>query len=313
MANQGGYSMAITATESECQAIADRFGLTYLSKLQASVQIRPSSSMMISSSSSSMSGNGSSTSSSSSSSIQDLPVEVEGSIIAHLTQTCVRTNEKFEVDVEFPIYSLVRPICMAHLMGGGGSSSSWLLGDDVIIEPMEGSSTKPKRQGSGTADGTPTNKPIKKKKSEKRTQKQQIKKSRQGLDLKDVAALQAAIEASEEYRTGKNSIGRSTARDSNDDLDDDDNSDEEDDDDGNSSHDSSRSASSRNTFYYEGNTSSSSEAAASSAALVEDESIYSSATGVLDVGELVAQTFWLQLDPYPKKPGTGPMEFTITG
>ena len=47
--------------------------------------------------------------------------------------------------------------------------------------------------------------------------------------------------------------------------------------------------------------------------ILEDESIYSLATGNLDIGELVAQTFWLNLDPYPKKPGSGPVEFTISG
>ena len=47
--------------------------------------------------------------------------------------------------------------------------------------------------------------------------------------------------------------------------------------------------------------------------ILEDESIYSLTTGILDVGELVAQTFWLQLDPYPKKPGTGPRTFSISG
>jgi len=45
----------------------------------------------------------------------------------------------------------------------------------------------------------------------------------------------------------------------------------------------------------------------------EDESIYSLSTGQLDVGELVAQSFWLGLDPYPKKPGSGPVEFEISG
>jgi len=34
---------------------------------------------------------------------------------------------------------------------------------------------------------------------------------------------------------------------------------------------------------------------------------------MLDMGELVSQTFWLNLDPYPKKPGSGPVEFTISG
>ena len=46
--------------------------------------------------------------------------------------------------------------------------------------------------------------------------------------------------------------------------------------------------------------------------LMEDESIYP-IDGLLDVGELVSQLFWLKLDPYPKKPGTDPVQKSITG
>jgi len=47
--------------------------------------------------------------------------------------------------------------------------------------------------------------------------------------------------------------------------------------------------------------------------LVEDEAVYSLSSEQLDVGELIAQTFWLQLDPYPKKPGTDPVVWEISG
>jgi hypothetical protein len=46
--------------------------------------------------------------------------------------------------------------------------------------------------------------------------------------------------------------------------------------------------------------------------MMEDEAIYC-LDGPLDVGELVAQFFWLKLDPYPKKPGTDPVQISITG
>jgi len=45
--------------------------------------------------------------------------------------------------------------------------------------------------------------------------------------------------------------------------------------------------------------------------IIEDENIYSGATGQLDVGELVSQMFALKLDPYPKKPGTKPVRLTF--
>ncbi|CAJ1950353.1 unnamed protein product [Cylindrotheca closterium] len=47
--------------------------------------------------------------------------------------------------------------------------------------------------------------------------------------------------------------------------------------------------------------------------ILEDEHIYSLSTGLLDVGELVAQNFWLALDPYPKLPGSDPVEASISG
>lgn len=37
-------------------------------------------------------------------------VAVEGNVMARVTQTCVRTSEKFDVDVEFPLFAIVRPI-----------------------------------------------------------------------------------------------------------------------------------------------------------------------------------------------------------
>lgn len=46
--------------------------------------------------------------------------------------------------------------------------------------------------------------------------------------------------------------------------------------------------------------------------VMEDEAIYS-ADGILDIGELVAQMFWLKLDPYPRKPGSNFVQKSITG
>jgi hypothetical protein len=37
-------------------------------------------------------------------------VEVEGTVVAGVTQTCVRTNEDFDVDLEFAIFAVVRPV-----------------------------------------------------------------------------------------------------------------------------------------------------------------------------------------------------------
>merc|ERR1712150_388265 len=44
----------------------------------------------------------------------------------------------------------------------------------------------------------------------------------------------------------------------------------------------------------------------------EDENVLGS-DGILDVGELVSQLFRLKLDPYPKKPGSEPVSYSISG
>jgi hypothetical protein len=46
--------------------------------------------------------------------------------------------------------------------------------------------------------------------------------------------------------------------------------------------------------------------------LMEDDNIYAT-NGRLDIGELVAQLFWLDLDPYPRKPGSEFLQFSISG
>ena len=46
--------------------------------------------------------------------------------------------------------------------------------------------------------------------------------------------------------------------------------------------------------------------------IIEDEAILGE-NGLLDLGELVAQMFRVKLDPYPKKQGTKPVTYTITG
>jgi len=46
--------------------------------------------------------------------------------------------------------------------------------------------------------------------------------------------------------------------------------------------------------------------------LIEDEAVYTK-DGILDIGELVTQLFRLKLDPFPKKPGTNPVWYSISG
>ena len=82
--NRREYHMSIQATMDECHALAKRFDLSALGNLQADAVLRPAA--------------------------VTSAVEVEGSIRATLTQRCVRTNEDFSINVEFPLYAIVRPV-----------------------------------------------------------------------------------------------------------------------------------------------------------------------------------------------------------
>lgn len=142
-------------------------------------------------------------------------VQVEGSVVAQVTQTCVRTNEKFDVDVEFPLFAIVRPL--------DGSAN-----DDDDLAELQGYFDEESRG--------------RKKKKDKK-----VNAPEYNVNEMDMAKLQQMLQ----------------------------DFDVEDD-------------------------------------VIEDEAIYST-SGMIDLGELVSQLFWLKLDPYPKKPGTYPIRTSITG
>lgn len=195
------YGIFVEASEDECKALALRFDLGDISKLQAWLSLRQE---QVGGSSLALAG-----------------IEVEGTLTAAVTQTCVRTNEKFQVDLEYPLYCIVRPIT---------SESSSLESDDEAT--------------SSSTENAHFDKSSSKKMKANYRQQQNRK-----LDEMDMAELQRLLQ--EEISGDDND-------------------------------------------------------------LMEDASIYP-VGGLLDVGELVAQLFWFKLDPYPKKPGTDPVSFSITG
>jgi hypothetical protein len=240
---QRDFPLTIRATAEECQALAKRFELTQLQHLQADVMIRPSMTPWNGKPS------GTSGSTGTNPAVMIVPVEVEGTIQATVTQTCVRSNEHFEVQVEFPFYVVVKPIRRESMFDGMAAMD---LSNDDNYHANRYTSSPP-------INNATKKKP--KRRNNHRAKQQQI----QSFNLDDFFELQTAREVS--------TIGTTTHT-------------------------------TTTTF----------DAAVTAAAtMVEDPSIYSSATGILDVGELVAQTFWLQLDPFPKKPGTRPVQMEISG
>lgn len=189
--NRREYPMNVEASPEECQALATRFDLPALGPLQADGVVRPASGT---------SG-----------------VEVEGSIRATLTQRCVRTNEDSSVNVEFPLYAIVRPTVPLHVAAAPMDEP----GEEDLYAAL-GDKSPPRRN-----------------------------KAPPNLENLNVFQLQQLMQ----------------------DFDEDD------------------------------------ELAD---VLMEDQAIYP-VGGKMDIGELVAQLFWLQLDPYPKKPGSEPVRRTISG
>lgn len=190
------YNLEVEASAAERGALATRFDLTDVHALQASLVLRPEG-------------------------LRASGVEVEGTISASVTQTCVRTNERFQVNVEFPLECIVRPVRPLSHKNAADQQSTGM-------------------RESRSSQASTRNK---KKKSSHRPQDRSI-------EAMDLLQLQQLL------------------------VDD--------------------------------------EMTSNDAVLMEDEAIYST-EGLLDVGELVSQLFWLQLDPYPKKPGSKPIQTSITG
>lgn len=196
------YPVTIEASDVECVALARRFDLSSISNLSATLQLRPSI----------LNTGGVSSNS----------IEVEGMCKSIVTQRCVRTNEDFEVAVEFPIYCIVRPVIPTN----NGAS-------DLHLSSTDENNAQQYRKSSGA-----------------NSSKKSYRLPDRNIDEMDVLELQRLLQA---------------------DISTDDDT------------------------------------------LMEDEAIYSLQDGQIDVGELVAQLFWFKLDPYPKKPGTDPIQRSITG
>eukprot|EP00548_Thalassiothrix_antarctica_P004020 CAMPEP_0194140034 /NCGR_PEP_ID=MMETSP0152-20130528/9639_1 /TAXON_ID=1049557 /ORGANISM="Thalassiothrix antarctica, Strain L6-D1" /LENGTH=260 /DNA_ID=CAMNT_0038838119 /DNA_START=29 /DNA_END=811 /DNA_ORIENTATION=+ len=193
------YSMNVKAEEEELNSLMNRFESDKILHLEADLLLRRERVTM-------------------KSSAKVLGIEVNGTITARLTRTCVRTGELFDVEEEMIFFVVARPI---SANSGGREDADELLSYEEQQQQTKQTGKKKKKRNKN-----PTMKDI---------------------DKMSTAELQNLLQ----------------------DID------QEDD-------------------------------------VVEDEGIYSLETGIFDVGELVAQTFWLKLDPFPKKPGSKPFQITIS-
>jgi hypothetical protein len=219
----GGFRMTLQANETECLDLARRFdggsgsvGLTSIAKLEASLTLRPES---LGGNSVGLFGG----------------VEAQGTVTATITQTCVRTNEKFNVNLEFPLYAIVRPaVAASHVVSNSYAAQEY--GDDNAND-------------AAAAAAEPVD--YRSKSNSKKKKKKSYRSSGGNNEIMgDLLQLQRMMQE---------------------------------------------------------------DISAEDDALVQDESIYpAGGNSFLDVGELVTQLFFLQIDPYPKKPGTSPVQRSIS-
>lgn len=189
------HVMNVRATAEELAALATRFDLPGLAKLEADLVLRR----------------------------QDGDAETifaTGSVSSTLTQICVRTNQPFEVELNFELVAAARSV-RDDGMGGGMEEES--DDDDNYSRKL-------------------------KQKQKKRAASKKNFRASQGRQIDEMGMLELQ--------------GLMTDLDYEDDL-------------------------------------------------IEDDAVYQH--GSLDAGELVAQMFRLKLDPYPKKPGSEPVKYSISG
>ncbi len=211
------YNAQIAAEEEELENLANRFSLSKITKLDADLTLTKDSARSASGSSSRSVNSGAC-------------IQVEGDVVAKVTQTCVRTNEDFDVDMEFSIFSIVRATEIRETRQNnelGGMSLAQIegqLGGGDGYGGRRGKKKKKKQKGGGSSIGNGG--------------------ALNDMKMKEIESLLQEFNMEDD--------------------------------------------------------------------IFEDENVLAS-DGILDVGELVAQMFRLKLDPYPKKPGSEPVSYSISG
>ena len=128
-------NLSISATSSEREALAKRFRLSNISALSAEMVVQPAV------------GDNDDTGC----------IEAKGTITAQVTQTCVRTNEGFDVDLEFPFHTVLRAMEAAATSTGGGVDTADSLSEGELAAldaaAQLGGGRQRKKKGGGGGGG----------------------------------------------------------------------------------------------------------------------------------------------------------------
>jgi len=228
--NTKSMNLSITATSSECKALAERFRLSNIASLSAELVIRPAFGV---------GGGGAGTGGSHRGGRENNDcVEARGTVMARVTQNCVRTNEEFDVDLEFSFDTVFRAMEATCLSGSRDeeSSESQNVSNGGLAEleaaaRLNNVGTRKKKGGKKQRDG------------KKGVRGEQSSRDLDAMGMKELQDILMEYEVTDE--------------------------------------------------------------------IIEDETCFCT-DGIVDAGEIVAQMFRSKLDPYPKKPGSGPVSYSFT-
>ena len=130
-------NLSVSATSSERESLAKRFRLSNISDLSAEMIVQPAL------------GDNDDTGG----------IEAKGTITARVTQTCVRTNEGFDVDLEFPFHTVLRAMEAATSSGNDGADTTDILSEgelaalDAAAQLGDGRQQRKKKGGGGGGGG----------------------------------------------------------------------------------------------------------------------------------------------------------------
>jgi hypothetical protein len=130
-------NLSVSATSSERESLAKRFRLSNISDLSAEMVVQPAL------------GDNDNTGC----------IEAKGTITARVTQTCVRTNEGFDVDLEFPFHTVLRAMEAATSSGNDGADTTDILSEgelaalDAAAQLGDGRQQRKKKKGGGGEGG----------------------------------------------------------------------------------------------------------------------------------------------------------------
>ena len=130
--------LSISASPEERQALATRFRLTEITSLFADVIVQPALGGGTNAFESGYNGE---------------CIEARGTVCAHVTQTCVRTNEEFDVNLEFNFDTVLRAMSTTSNSASDNSSSREDIAALAASKLGEGKSSRSNRGGKGQRGG----------------------------------------------------------------------------------------------------------------------------------------------------------------